>query len=72
MSELKLELPEEVSKEEARLLLAVKLYEVGRLSLGQAAKVAGFSKRSFMEILGKYGVPVFAGTPEELRGEVTS
>jgi len=72
MSELKLELPEEVSKEEARLLLAVKLYEVGRLSLGQAAKVAGFSKRSFMEILGKYGVPVFAGTPEELRWEVTS
>ena len=70
MSELKLELPEEVSKEEARLLLAVKLYEVGRLSLGQAAKVAGFSKRSFMEILGKYGVPVFSDTPEELREEV--
>jgi len=66
MSELKLELPAELTEEEARLFLALKLYEVGRLTLGQAAKLAGFSKRGFIEVLGKHGVPMFAYSPEEL------
>jgi predicted HTH domain antitoxin len=69
MSALKLDLPPEVTAEEARLLLAVKLYELQKLSLGQAAKLAGYSKRAFMEILGRHGVPVFAYSPEELREE---
>jgi Uncharacterised protein family (UPF0175). len=51
-------------------LLAIKLYEVGRLTLGQSAKLAGYSKRAFIELLGKYGVPVVAYSPEELREEV--
>ncbi len=67
---LQVELPPEVSEEEARLLLAIKLYEVGRLTLGQAAKLAGYSKRAFLELLGCYGVPVIAYSPEELREEV--
>jgi hypothetical protein len=37
------ELPTEIDAEEARLLLAIKLYEMGRLSLGQAAQLAGYS-----------------------------
>jgi len=72
MSDLKLELPEEVTEEEARLFLALKLYEVGRLTLGKAARLAGLSKRTFMEVMGKQGVPVFAYSPEELREEVDS
>lgn len=72
MGDLRLELPAEVTEDEARLLLAVKLYEVGRLTLGKAAKFAGLSKRAFMEALGKQGVPVFAYSPEELREEVAS
>ncbi len=67
---LQVELPPEVSEEEARLLLAIKLYEIGRLTLGQAAKLAGYSKRTFLELLGRYGVPVIAYSPEELREEV--
>jgi predicted HTH domain antitoxin len=67
---LQIELPPEVSKEEARLLLAIKLYELGRLSLGQSAKLAGYSERAFIELLGKYGVPVVAYSSEELREEV--
>jgi predicted HTH domain antitoxin len=62
--------PTEVSEDEARLLLAIKLYELGRLSLGQAAKLAGYSKRTFMELLGKYRVHVIAYSPEELREEL--
>lgn len=66
MSELRLKLPPEVSPEEAMILLAAKLYERGTLSLGQAAEVAGYSKRAFIEVLGKYGVPVFNYPAEEL------
>ena len=69
-TELRIELPATLSQEEAKLLLAVKLFEVGRASLGQAAKIAELSKRTFMEILGRYGVPVFNYSPEELRREV--
>ncbi len=69
-TELRIDLPATLSQEEAKLLLAVKLFEVGKASLGQAAKLAELSKRTFMEILGRYGVPVFNYSPEELRTEV--
>jgi predicted HTH domain antitoxin len=70
MKTFQIELPPEISENEAQLLLAIKLYELGRVSLGQAAKVAGYSKRAFIEVLGKYGVTVVAYAPEELREEV--
>ena len=69
---LRIELPASLSEDEARLLFAVKLFEVGKVSLGQAAKMAELSKRAFMEILGRYGVPVFGYSPEALRNEVDS
>ncbi len=69
MSELKVELPPEVPVEEARLLLTVKLFETGRISLGQAARMAGYSKRAFMELLGKLGGAVFDYPAEDLREE---
>ena len=36
--------------------LAAKMYESGKLSLGQAAALAGFSKIAFAEILSEYDV----------------
>ena len=36
--------------------IAAKLYESGKLSLGQAAEMTGLSKRTFAELLGDYGV----------------
>jgi predicted HTH domain antitoxin len=36
--------------------IAAKLYESGKLSLGQAADMANLSKRTFAELLGDYGV----------------
>jgi len=68
--ELRIELPATLSQEEAKLLLAVKLFEVGKASLGQATKLAELSKRTFMEILGRYGVLVFNYSLEELKIEV--
>lgn len=68
--EIKVDLPSNLSEDEAKLLLAVKLYEVGKASLGQAARLAGFSKRAFIEVLGHHKVPVFNYSPEELRQEI--
>ena len=69
-TELRINVPSSLSIDEVTLFLAIKLYEVGKVSLGQAAKIAGYSKRSFMEILGRYEVPIFAYSPEDLRAEL--
>lgn len=68
-NELKLTLPFSISEDEARLLFAVKLYEVGKVSLGQAARIAGYSKRAFLDVLGRHRVPVFNYPAEELEQE---
>lgn len=68
--ELTLDLPSNMSKDKAQILLAVKLYETERVSLGQPAKLAGYFKRAFMEILGKHNVSVFNYSPDDLREEL--
>jgi predicted HTH domain antitoxin len=70
MNALQVQLPPDISVEEARLLLMVKLFETGRLSLGQAAKLAGYSKPTFIELLGKMGVPVIDYPAEDLQQEI--
>lgn len=68
--ELKLDLPSNLSKDEVQTLLAVKLFETGRVSLGQAAKLAGYSKRAFIEVLGHHQVAVINYSPDDLREEI--
>ncbi len=70
MATLKVELPPEGRAEEARSLLAIKLFETGHLSLGQAANLAGHSRTAFMELLGNQGVPLFDYSADDLRDEV--
>jgi predicted HTH domain antitoxin len=70
MSQGGLQLPASVSEAEAKLLLAIKLYELGRFSTGQAAEFAGYSKRAFMEILGKHGIAVFDHPPSEIENDL--
>jgi len=41
---------------EMRVLAAVKLYEMGRLSSGRAAELAGMARVEFLLNLGKYKV----------------
>lgn len=52
-------------------MLAIKLYEAGRVSLGKAAEIAGYSKRAFIELLSQQQIPVVNYSPEELEREVT-
>jgi predicted HTH domain antitoxin len=51
-------------------MMALKFFELGRLSLGQAAEVAGYSKRAFMDVLSQYGIPVAEYPASELEREV--
>lgn len=70
MPTVQIDLPESVDASEAQLVLALGLFESGRLSLGQAARMAGFSKPAFMEIAGKRGVAVIDYPAEDLKGEI--
>ena len=45
----------EMFEQEARLALAVKLYEMGRLTSGQAARLAGVSRVTFLIDCRRYG-----------------
>jgi predicted HTH domain antitoxin len=54
---------------ELRLAGAVKLYEMGRLSSGAAARLAGVPKPVFLQKLADYGVDAFDLTEDELRQE---
>ena len=51
---------------EARLLLAVKLYEMGRVSTGIAAQLAGMGRVAFMFELARFGLSPVGQEPEEL------
>jgi predicted HTH domain antitoxin len=69
---LDLGLSPEQFPEEIKLLAAVKLYELGRLSTGAAARLAGISKPLFLTRLADYGVDTFKLSEEELRQDLSS
>jgi predicted HTH domain antitoxin len=74
MRTLHLHIPDSVEKNDSELtmMIAAKLYEEGTLSSGQAAELAGISKRTFIELLGKYGVSVFSTSPDDLKSDITN
>ena len=57
---------------ELAMLVASRLYEQAKLSLGQAAEVAGLFKRTFAELLGKYGVSIFNYPASDLASDVAN
>jgi hypothetical protein len=52
--------------------LAAKLYEDAEMTAGEAAQVAGLSKRSFIEVMGKYGVSPFNVLKEDLLSDIAN
>jgi predicted HTH domain antitoxin len=60
----------EAAGAELRMLAAVKLFELKKLSSGAAARLAGVSRVEFLGRLGDYGVATFQQTEEELLDEI--
>ncbi|MBN2395927.1 MAG: UPF0175 family protein [Candidatus Atribacteria bacterium] len=71
MKTISIQLPDFLTLEprEIKLVLASQLYEKGTLSMGQAAELAGLSKRAFMEILADYDISVLNYDPEEIEND---
>lgn len=62
------ELPEDFA-DEARFLLALKLFEQGRISSGKAGTLCGLGRVAFLLAASRYGVPVGGLTEDELAEE---
>ncbi|MGC9524542.1 MAG: UPF0175 family protein [Limnospira sp.] len=69
---LQLNLPEtlEQSDEDLRLLIAAKLYENGTLTSGQAAELAGLTKREFIGAIADCNVSVFSPSVADLESDI--
>jgi predicted HTH domain antitoxin len=56
---------------EMRLASAVKWYELGMVSQGKAAELAGLSRQAFIDSLARFDVSPIQVTLEELAEEMT-
>ena len=66
---LALKMDSEEAAEMLRMAAAVKLHEIGRLSSGAAAQLAGVPRVVFLSRLADYGVDTFRMTESELQRE---
>ena len=79
MSELKISVPDdalvalriepEALGAELRMAAAVKMYELGRMSSGTAARLAGVPRAVFISRLADYDVPAFRLTEAQLEAD---
>ncbi len=80
MTMIAVDLPEEVQQalnrtqgeigRDVKLYAALMLYQLGKLSSGMAAQMAGIARVEFLQLCGEYGISVFQYTPEELEAEL--
>ncbi|MFN8358931.1 MAG: UPF0175 family protein [Candidatus Kapaibacterium sp.] len=72
MKTLTLNFPDnfDLDNNELAMLVGAKLYEQGKLTLGQAAELVGVSKRTFVELLARYDVSIFNYPASDLSSDV--
>jgi predicted HTH domain antitoxin len=61
----------EAFEAEARLALAVKLFEMKRIPSGVAARLAGMDRVAFLLALHRFGVPMIDLNPDELESDLS-
>jgi predicted HTH domain antitoxin len=68
MKYLTIKIPDSLNlnENETKRFLAAKMYESGKLSLGQAAELAGLSKVAFSEILADFSVSLINYPPSDI------
>lgn len=69
-----LNLPDHLNLDDMQvsMLVASRLYEQGKLSLGESAAVAGLTKRTFAELLGAYDVSIFNYPASDISRDVAN
>ncbi len=74
MRTIKLKVPDDLSMSDHDfyMIIASKLYEQGKLSAGQAAKIVGLTKQAFIELIGIYGVSVFSDSLSDLHADIAN
>jgi predicted HTH domain antitoxin len=72
MSKLTIDIPDYVDLDEqsVKMMLAGKLYEQEKLTLGQAAAFAGLTKRTFIETIGQYGFSIVSDDLDDLHSDI--
>jgi predicted HTH domain antitoxin len=65
-------LSKEEMEQHIRLMAALKMFELGKVSSGKAAELAGMSRIDFIETCGRYRVSAFNYKLEELERELKS
>ena len=68
--ELAVHMTKEEMESHIRLMAALKMFELGKVSSGKAAQLAGMSRVEFLETCGRYRVSVFNYPAEELEQEI--
>ena len=71
--ELKINIPEiNLSEEDLKILLSIKLFEEEIISLGKAAEIAGYSEKTFTEIMLHKGKPPIVYKEMDLKEELNN
>mgnify|MGYP001583004565 CR=1 FL=1 len=60
----------EEMEQHIRLMAALKMFELGKVSSGKAAELAGMSRVEFLEVCGRYRVSAFNYPAEDIDEEL--
>lgn len=61
------QLPEQELQEQAGVLLLLQLFEMGRISSGQAARLLGITRGAFQTLCAEHGIPIDDPTADPVK-----
>ncbi len=68
--EMAVHLTKSEMEQHLRLMAALKMFELGKISSGKAAELAGMSRVEFFEVCGRYRVSIFNYPDDEIEAEL--